>query len=564
MTVRDGARYLAQALESVRAQTCSHWELVVWDDGSTDTTRSIVEAFAAGDPRIRVFAGEPLGRRRALVEAHARARGAYLAWLDADDWLAPDALAKAYALLGSSGCDLVYTDHVVVGADGAQRGLGRRTRIPYSAHRLLLDFMTFHLRVFTREIFDRVGGIAPDRDIAIDYDLCLRISEQGRIKHLAEPLYFYRQHEAQMSARRRADQIAASAAAIRAALARRGLATYELVVDESRGRFRLVPRPPPRPPRPGWLRIAAGTTFPRWRAPAITERSVIGYWPAAPDSVCRRQLNAAIQARGLHARALGGNLAQLVRAVWSGRGGEVLHIHSLAPLFASPEDGSVLAACVIFLKTLDHARARGLRVVWSSAGPLAAHPRHPRRQDWCVRELARRCDTIVTHWADDRARIGAPAVFVPHPNLGDGYPEVTREFARGALGLAPRTVPTHLYLGASSGEPRDGDLVLEGDLDAYPPRHVAAYFAAADVAVLPHVTASTLALAMAMAKPFVAPVLAMTELVGGFLYEPAGLARALERAHAARADWDHLGQANLQRARAERWEPTLDAVIGAR
>src|SRR5262249_30723024 len=151
--------------------------------------------------RIRFFSEGPLGRRRALVEAHRHARGIYLGWLDADDWLAPEALARTYAAITNARCDMVYTDHVIIRADGERRGRSRRARIPYSAQRLLLDFMTFHFRLFSRDVFDRAGGIDPDHEIAIDYDLCLRISEHGRIEHLAEPLYFYRVHAEQMSSR---------------------------------------------------------------------------------------------------------------------------------------------------------------------------------------------------------------------------------------------------------------------------------------------------------------------------------------------------------------------------
>jgi hypothetical protein len=262
---------------------------------------------------------------------------------------------------------------------------------------------------------------------------------------------------------------------------------------------------------------------------------VIGHWPSAGDSVYRRQLYNAIQARGVQARALGADLARLVRAVWTGRAGDELHIHSIAPLLVGNE-GAVLAACVVFLKTLDHARARGMRVVWISSGPLPPHP------PWLVRELAARCNTIVTHWEDD---LGSVARFVPYPNLGDAYPHVTRDFALSALGLAPRTSPTHLYLG-SAEQLRDGDLALPGDVDAYPPRHVAAYFAAADLAVLPHPTASSLALAMAMAKPIVAPA------IGNY--------DSIDAALAARREWDRVGQANKERVRGHRWETTLEAI----
>lgn len=558
MTVRDGAAYLAQALSSLRAQTFTEWELVVRDDGSTDDTLAIARSFADTDPRIRIIAGPNVGRRAALVEAHAHARGPTLAWLDADDWLAPDALSRSQWALTTSRCDLVYTDHIIVGTNGEQRGLGRRARVPYSSHRLLLDFMTFHFRLFTRDIFERAGGIAPDREIAIDYDLCLRISELGRIHHLAEPLYFYRQHAEQMSTRRRAEQIAASAAAIRAALVRRRL-PYELGLDEARGRFHLVPHTPTRP-RASRPRIALATLAPRLRRPAIAKPTSLGDWPASPPANERRMLYAASEARGVRANPLGADLARLVRTVWLGRAGEVVHIHDLAPLFAPPHDGGVLATMLLFAKTLDHARARGSRIVWTSSGPLTLHARHPRRFERAIRDLALRCDAIITHWPEDVARIallGGPTPrFIAHPHLGDAFPMMTRDSARASLGLS--SSDTTLYVGAPPSA-RDGDLVLDGDLESYAPRHVAAYVAAADIAVIASPTAHSLAVAMSMGLPIVAPSSpSVIEIVGS-----DGFFADIERARASRDTWTSIGSANAERARAVRWDSFVDAVVGA-
>jgi hypothetical protein len=550
MTVRDGAAYLAQALTSLRAQTFRQWELVLRDDGSTDDSVVIAREFAARDERIRVLAGDNVGRRRALVEAHAMARGKYLAWLDGDDWLAPAALEKAHWALTSSQSDLVYTDHIIVSGDGEQRGLGRRTRVPYSSHRLLLDFMTFHFRLFTRDIFERAGGISPDREIAIDYDLCLRISEIGRIQHLAEPLYFYRQHPEQMSSRRRAEQIAASAAAIRSAIARRFL-DYDLFVDEAQGRFHLRPRVPKRPP-PSWRRIARALISPRTAAahppprlprPSATTPAVLGYWPGRRPTTLQRPLFAAIEARGVHVRSLGPDLASLMRAVWTGRAGDVLHIHDLSPLFAAPDAGSVIATIMLFAKTLDHARARGARVVWTPLQPLAvlvARPHYAR----CLRELARRCDCIVTHWPADVETIGklGPAGWAcgPYPSLAEAFPLLTREAARTALGLDP-SARIRLHLTRPAATTAD-DLVLDGDLSAYPARHVAAYFAAADVVQIASPDATALAIAMVMGRPVVAPPsMDMASTLGG-----------------DGAD----GAANARRARAVPWAPFVDAILG--
>jgi glycosyltransferase involved in cell wall biosynthesis len=584
MTVRDGAQYLAQAIESVRAQTFEDWELVVWDDGSTDDTPAIARICAENEPRIRLCSGQPLGRRRALVEAHRQARGAYLGWLDADDWLAPEALARTHAVVARSGCDMVYTDHVMVGPNGERRGVSPRSRIPYSARGLLLDFMTFHFRLFSRDIFERAGGIDPDLEIAIDYDLCLRISEHARIRHLAEPLYFYRQHDLQLSARARARQIAASAAAIRAALRRRGMSTYELVVDPQRGRFQLVPASMPTRPPTSWLRLAVATAVPRLlrSRPARPPREcgVIGYWPAAPSSVYQRQLYAAADARGVHARALDDELALLMRAVWTGRAGDTLNIHGIGPLLEAADHASVRANGHLFVKTLDHALARGMRIVWTSIGPLATHPRHRALELGCRRALVARCHAIVTHWRADHDRLrelGAPPdriVFVPHPGLVEAYPEVSRDYARAQLGLADRDALTLLCGGEIPAARRSSawDLTLGGDVDHRAPRDVAIHFAAADVAVLPPtpwLTSGALVLAMSMAKPIVAPSLpGVAEAVRGnaFLYAPSGSERAItdavERACAARHDWDRIGQANLECARGWRWDAVVAAVTG--
>jgi glycosyltransferase involved in cell wall biosynthesis len=588
MTVRDGERYLAHALESVRAQTFEDWELVLWDDGSTDGTSAIIRAFAAREPRIRAFTGEPLGRRRALVEAHARARGDLLGWLDADDALAPEALARTHATLASSGADLVYTDHVIVGPDGAPRGLGRRSNIPYTPRGLLTDFMTFHFRLFTREVFERAGGIAADREIAIDYDLCLRISEVGRIRHLAEPLYFYREHRQQMSSAKRGAQIAASAAAIRAALVRRGRSAHALDVDLERGRFRLVPGAPPRTSSPAaWLRLVAATAVPRLRrAHAGRVGDVIGCWPVLHPSVYRSQLYAAAEARGAHALPIRGGLAALMRAVWTGRAGDTLHVLGIEPLLDGDDAGAVIGRSRLFAATLDHALARGMRLVWTSRGPLTDHPRHAVHEAWCRRALTARCHAVVTHWPTDVERLhalggGDRVTYAPHPSLGDGYPDVSRDHARGELGverdaravlqLGGRRAPASAIVHLGGRPSSTSTLVVADDVDRHAPRDVALRIAAADVIAVPRPHGGVLALAMSTAKPIVAPALpGVAEVVGpgAFLYPPSGgthaADEAIARAYAARADWERIGHGHRACVRDRGWDAALTAIVGRR
>jgi glycosyltransferase involved in cell wall biosynthesis len=307
---------------------------------------------------------------------------------------------------------------------------------------------------------------------------------------------------------------------------------------------------------------------------------VIGYWPAARTSVYRRELYAAADVRGVHARALDDELAALMRAVWTGHAGDTLNIHGIGPLLEAADHGSVLANCHLFVKTLDHALARGMRVVWTSIGPLATHPRHRALELWCRRALVARCQTIVTHWRADHDRfceLGAPSdriVFVPHPGLVEAYPEVSRDYARAQLGLVDRDALTLLCGGEFSAVRRSSawDLALGGDVDHRAPRDVAIHFAAVELAVLPPMpwlTCSALVLAMSMAKPIVAPALpGLCEAVSGnaFLYAPSGGKRAvidaIERACTARQDWDRISQANLERARGWSWDAVVVAVAG--
>jgi hypothetical protein len=79
----------------------------------------------------------------------------------------------------------------------------------------------------------------------------------------------------------------------------------------------------------------------------------------------------------------------------------MLRIYGIAPLLEAGDDGSVLGACWLFIKTLDHALARQMRIVWIANAPLATHHRHAKRERWCRRALAERCHGVVTSCAAD-------------------------------------------------------------------------------------------------------------------------------------------------------------------
>jgi glycosyltransferase involved in cell wall biosynthesis len=233
LTFHNRSPYLPQALASVQAQAYPNYELILWDDGSTDDSGKIATHHAAQDPRIRHFTAKHQGRNAALRSAHQQAEGDYLGWIDSDDRLTPATLAATVAFLEAEpDVGMVYTDHHIIDTQGNSQGYGHRCKIPYSKDRLLVDFMTFHFRLIRRESFERAGGIDPNFEAAIDYDLCLRLSEITQIKHLKVPLYEYRVHPQSMSHQSHSRQVQYAKAAVEKAIARRGLSqTYRLEVS---------------------------------------------------------------------------------------------------------------------------------------------------------------------------------------------------------------------------------------------------------------------------------------------------------------------------------------------
>ncbi|MCP2729300.1 CHAT domain-containing protein [Limnofasciculus baicalensis] len=224
ITTYNGEAYLSAAIESVLSQTMRDFELLLWDDGSTDRSLEIAQEYARRDRRIRVVAAPRQGRCLALQSAIAQTTGTYIGWIDSDDILAPAALQKTAAILDTQPeVGLVYTDYLMMEENGKLRGYGSRCHIPYSKERLLLDFMTFHFRLIRRELFDRVGGIDESMTYAEDYDLCLKLSEVTEVRQVKQPLYYYRSHPASNSHQYPLQQAQNSRRAIANALQRRGL-----------------------------------------------------------------------------------------------------------------------------------------------------------------------------------------------------------------------------------------------------------------------------------------------------------------------------------------------------
>lgn len=110
MPAYNAEQYIAEAIESVIRQTFGDWEMIVVDDCSTDTTRSIAEGFAAADSRIKVISTDaPTGsayqpRKKGITLA----KGEFVAPLDADDTIGPHYLERLLGRMAQTASDAVY------------------------------------------------------------------------------------------------------------------------------------------------------------------------------------------------------------------------------------------------------------------------------------------------------------------------------------------------------------------------------------------------------------------------------------------------------------------------
>jgi len=127
LPVYNGAEFLAQTLASILEQTFTDFELIICDNASTDGTRSICEAAAAVDDRVRYFRHEKnVGAAANYNVAYTMARGHYFKWAAHDDMLSPDFLAVCKPILDDDpGCVLVHPQTVEIDHTGKVIGFYR-------------------------------------------------------------------------------------------------------------------------------------------------------------------------------------------------------------------------------------------------------------------------------------------------------------------------------------------------------------------------------------------------------------------------------------------------------
>ncbi len=194
-------RYLRAAIESVVAQTYTHWQLCIVDDASPSRhVADIAREYMAADPRIVLAIRTQNGHiAQASNTALEMATGEFIALLDHDDVLQPDALFEnAVALNARPELDMLYSDEDKI--DDFGRRSGPYFKPDWAPDTFLTKMYTSHLGVYRRTILTEIGGFRNGFEGAQDYDLVLRFTERtDRIGHIPRVLYSWRLHPASTS-----------------------------------------------------------------------------------------------------------------------------------------------------------------------------------------------------------------------------------------------------------------------------------------------------------------------------------------------------------------------------
>lgn len=199
MTTYNAERHIGEAIESILNQSIKDWELIIVDDGSTDSTERIIGNYQ--DQRIRFEHRARCGRARALNEAVSLARGDWVANLDADDVSLPHRLElevdfleknRDYGLVGTA-------KPIVIDGHGKIVDVQTRPRDDLELRNALKKYNPFfHSAVmFSKEAWRLVGGYNESIPCLIDYEFWIRIASRYKVVNLEGPMSKKREHSEQ-------------------------------------------------------------------------------------------------------------------------------------------------------------------------------------------------------------------------------------------------------------------------------------------------------------------------------------------------------------------------------
>ncbi len=185
--VYNGARFLAEALDSILAQTLSPTQIIVVDDGSTDATAGVAKAYA---PRVTYLWQANSGPASARNRGIGVATGHFVAFLDADDLWHADKLERQIRALESNpaaGICITYLQNF-----WAEELAGERDRMREHDYAKPMPGYVCQCLLARRSVFEAVGRFDEAKRFGEDHDWFLRADRAGIVKETVTELLVYR------------------------------------------------------------------------------------------------------------------------------------------------------------------------------------------------------------------------------------------------------------------------------------------------------------------------------------------------------------------------------------
>lgn len=187
-------QYFGEMLVSVLEQTYFNWQLCIVDAGK-EKLEDFINQLTAGDERIKYLAADNEGIAGNTNKALEMATGDYIALLDNDDILSPQALFLMVKKINEEKSDCVYSDEDKVNSDLTKHFCPHK-KPDFNMGLLRTNNYICHLFMVKRELANMVGGFSSEYDGAQDFDFILKCVENSKVvSHVPEILYHWRTHE---------------------------------------------------------------------------------------------------------------------------------------------------------------------------------------------------------------------------------------------------------------------------------------------------------------------------------------------------------------------------------
>ena len=194
----NGSRFIKKAIDSILSQSFQDFEIIIWDNKSTDDTKSKVQSIS--DKRIKYFySNEHTSQYSARNTAIKKCCGIYIAFLDVDDWWHHEKLKKQIQSLQDENIGFSCTNAWIV--DERRKYSSKKIafkKIYYGnvlSNLLIQDFITMSSLVVKQSVLNNLDYIFHSNyEVIGDFDLVLRLSTITELSGINEPLTYYRWH----------------------------------------------------------------------------------------------------------------------------------------------------------------------------------------------------------------------------------------------------------------------------------------------------------------------------------------------------------------------------------